>query len=120
MEDEEDILILYKDYLLGRGHEIIANYLKGEEMIKELDKTSPDIYLIDYRLPGNKNGIDVAVEILNKFPLACVLFITTYEPLHQEISKNPMFYGKNVHVLVKPIKLDKIESAMEKLAHDNS
>jgi len=112
VEDEEDILILYKDYLLSKGHEVIASYFGGEDMIKELDKVNPDVYLIDYRLPGNKNGIDVAIEILNKWLSAPILFITAHENLHKEISKNPIFYGKNIQVLVKPVKLDKIESAM--------
>jgi DNA-binding response OmpR family regulator len=112
VEDEEDILILYKDYLSSKGHEIITAYLSGEDMIKEVDKINPDIYLIDDRLPGNKSGIDVAVEILNKLPSAPILFITAYELLHKDISKNPIFYGKNIQVLVKPVKLNEIESAM--------
>ncbi|HEX6377794.1 MAG TPA: hypothetical protein VFZ60_01785 [Nitrososphaeraceae archaeon] len=31
---------------------------------------APDIYIIDYRLPGNTNGVEVVIEILKKFPLA--------------------------------------------------
>jgi len=119
VEDEEDILILYKDYLASKGHEVITTFLSGEDMIKEIDKINPDIYLIDYRLPGNKNGIDIAIEILNKWPSASILFITAYELLHKEISKNSIFYGKNIQVLVKPVKLDKIESAALNLVNKN-
>ncbi|MFN2435234.1 MAG: hypothetical protein ABR515_07650 [Nitrososphaeraceae archaeon] len=71
--------------------------------------------MIDYRLPGNKNGIEVAIEILIKFPTAPILFITAYENLQKEISKNPIFYDKNVQVLLKPVKLDKIEDVMVNL-----
>jgi DNA-binding LytR/AlgR family response regulator len=88
-------------------------------MIEEIDKVKSEIYLIDYRLPGNKNGIEVAMEILNKFPAASILFITTYENLQKEISKNPIFYEKNVQVLLKPVKLDKIENAMVNLVNKN-
>jgi len=119
LEDEEDILTLYNDYLSSKGHEIITTYLTGEDMIKEIDKMSPDVYFIDYRLPGHKNGIDIAIEILNRFPSACILFITAYELLHTEISKNPIFYGKNTQVLVKPVKLDKIEKSMLDLVNKN-
>ena len=66
--------------------------------------------MIDFRLPGNKNGIDIAIEILTRFPSAPILFITAYEQLQKEISKNPVFYNKNIEVLVKPVKLDIIES----------
>ena len=119
VEDEEDILILYKDFLSGKGHDVTTTYLNGEDMIEEIDKVKSEIYLIDYRLPGNKNGIEVAIEILNKFPAAPILFITAYENLQKEISKNPIFYDKNVQVLLKPVKLDKIENAMVNLVNKN-
>lgn len=119
VEDEEDILILYKDFLSGKGHDVTTTSLNSEDMIEEIDKVESEIYLIDYRLPGNKNGIEVAIEILNKFPAAPILFITAYENLQKEISKNPVFYDKNVQVLLKPVKLDKIENAMVNLVNKN-
>ena len=119
IEDEEDILILYKDFLSGRGYDVTTMYLNGDVIIEEIDKARSDLYLIDYRLPGNKNGIDIATQILDKFPLAPILFITAYENLHKEISKNPIFDGKNIEVLLKPVKLDKIESSIVALMNRN-
>jgi DNA-binding NtrC family response regulator len=119
VEDEEDILILYKDFLRGKGYDVTTTYLNGEDIIEEIDKVKSEIYLIDYRLPGNKNGIEVAIEILNKFPAAPILFITAYENLQKEISKNQIFYDKKVQVLLKPVKLDKIENAMVNLVNKN-
>ena len=112
LEDEEDILILYKDFLVGKGYEITTTYKTGDEVINEIDSLRSDIYMIDFRLPGNKNGIDIAIEILTRFPSAPILFITAYEHLHKEITKNPVFYNKNIEVLVKPVKLDIIESTI--------
>jgi len=117
VEDEEDILTLYNDFLSSKGHDVTTMYLNGDVIIKEVDAAKCEIYLIDYRLPGNKNGIDIAIEILNKFPSAPIMFITAYENLHKEIAKNPVFYDKNVQVLLKPVKLDKIESAMVSLVN---
>ena len=37
LEDEEDILILYKDFLVGKGHEITTTYKTGDEVINEID-----------------------------------------------------------------------------------
>jgi DNA-binding NtrC family response regulator len=119
VEDEEDILILYKDFLSGKGHDVTTIYLDGDVMIEKIDEAKCEIYLIDYRLPGNKNGIDIAIQILDKFPSAPILFITAYENLHKEISKNPNFHGKNVDILLKPVKLDKIESTMVSLMNRN-
>jgi DNA-binding NtrC family response regulator len=119
IEDEEDILILYKDFLSGKGHDVTTMYLDGDVIIEEIDKAKSDLYLIDYRLPGNKNGVDIATQILDKFPLAPILFITAHENLHKEISKNPIFGGKNIEVLLKPVKLDKIESTIITLMNRN-
>jgi DNA-binding NtrC family response regulator len=119
IEDEEDILILYKDFLSGKGHDVTTMYLNGDVIIEEIDKARSDLYLIDYRLPGNKNGIDIATQILDKFPLAPILFITAHENLHKEISKSPIFDGKNIEVLLKPVKLDKIESSIAALMNRN-
>ena len=117
--DEEDILILYKDFLSGKGHDVTTMFLNGDVIIEEIDKARSDLYLIDYRLPGNKNGIDIATQILDKFPLAPILFITAHENLYREISKNPIFDGKNIEVLLKPVKLDKIESSIVALMNRN-
>jgi DNA-binding NtrC family response regulator len=118
VEDEEDILLLYEDFLSAKGHGV-TTYLTGDDMVKEIDNEGSEIYLIGYRLPGNENGIHVAIEILNKFPSAPILFITAYEHLHKEISKNPVFYNKNIHVLLKPVKLDKVENALVSLVNRN-
>jgi hypothetical protein len=95
-------------------------FLNGDDIIKEI-RVTYEIYLIDYRLAGNKNGngIDVAIEILNNFTSARILFITVYEHLHNEISKNPIFIDRNIQVLLKPIKLGKIECVIVSLVNKN-
>lgn len=70
-------------------------------------------------MPGNKNGIDIASEILKKFPSAPVLFITAYECVVAEVSKNPLFRNKRVTVVLKPVKLDKLEKSMLQLVNKN-
>lgn len=75
--------------------------------------------MIDYRLPSNKNGIEIAIEILIKFPSAPILFITPYERVVAEVSNNPLFRNKRVTVLVKPLKLDKLENSMVNLVNKN-
>ena len=58
------------------------------------------------------NGIEVAVEILKKFPSACIIFITAFELLEQEISKHYIFSDKNIDVLLKPVKLNQIQNSL--------
>jgi DNA-binding NtrC family response regulator len=120
IEDEEDILTLYNDYLISRGHQVVIKSESGDSIMTEIERETPDVYLIDYRLLSNTNGIDVAIEILNKVPSAAIVFITAYEPLSREIPKHPMLYEKKIEVLLKPVKLNKIENSMLELVNKNT
>ena len=112
VEDDEDILTLYSDYLSNRGYHVIAQYTRGENVETDLEKHSPDVYLINSKLPGNKSGMEVATEILDVYPLAPILFITADYTQPEQIQKNPKFHNKKIDVLVKPAKLMEIENSI--------
>lgn len=112
LDDEEDILKLYSDYLSRMGHRVLKAYVNADTILDDIDIEFPDVYIIDYRLLGNMNGVEVAVEILNKFPSACIIFITAFELLRKEISKRDIFYDKNIDVLIKPVKLSQIQNSL--------
>jgi DNA-binding NtrC family response regulator len=112
LDDEEDILTLYSDYLSRKGHRVIKTYVNSETILEDIDIERPDVYIIDYRLPGNRNGIEVASEILKKFPSSFIMFITAFEFLDQEISKHDVLRDKNVEIMIKPVKLRQIEDSL--------
>jgi DNA-binding NtrC family response regulator len=114
-EDEEDILTLYKEFLISRGHEVIFSSLNVENILPNFVKNHPDIVLLDYRFTGVKTGIDVAIEILTKYPLFPILFITGYEQLCIDILGYPILQGKNISILIKPVFLKSIEAAISNL-----
>ena len=97
LDDEEDILTLYHDYLSGKGHRIIRTYINADSILQDIDIECPDAYIIDYRLLGNMNGVEVAIEILKKFPSASIVFVTAVELLDQEISKHNIFCDKKIY-----------------------
>lgn len=112
LDDEEDILTLYSDYLSSLGHRILSSYVNADSILQDIDIEPPDIYIIDYRLPSNMNGVEVAIEILKKFPSALIIFITGYEMLEKELSKHDIFCDKKIDVLIKPIKLNRIQDSL--------
>lgn len=63
VEDEEDILILYNDFLSHRGHKVARKCPNIESIISYLEVETLDIFIIDYVLDGKKNGIEVAANI---------------------------------------------------------
>jgi len=117
VEDEEDILTLYSDYLSKRGYHVIARYTRGNNIKTDLEKHSPDVFLINSILPGRKTGIEVATEILNIYPSAPILFITADYRQPKEIEKRPEFRNKKVDVLIKPVKLEQIEHSILNLVN---
>jgi len=112
LEDEEDILDLYRDYLSLRGHEVVSCSRRADNIISYFEKYKPDFCLIDHMVGGKGIGIDVAKKILETSPLTPILFITGYESMKWELPNHHEFDGKNVRVMMKPAKLFEIENTM--------
>lgn len=119
IEDEQDILLLYKDYLINRGHQVLVTSTSASEITSDYDKVKPDITIIDYKLPGKKDGIQAAAQIYSKYPSAAILIVTAYDTVIDEVSKNTIFENKNFNILIKPVKLFILESEMYKVLNSN-
>lgn len=117
IEDEQDILLLYKDYLLSRGHNVVATSTTANEILSDYDRIKPDVAIIDYKLPNDKNGLDAALQILNKHPSAAILMVTVYETVTKEIIKMPFLDNKRVEVLIKPLRLAQLENSIINIAN---
>lgn len=117
IEDEQDILLLYKDYLLSRGHNVVATSTTANEILSDYDRIKPDVAIIDYKLPNDKNGLDAALQILNKYPSAAILIVTAYETVTKEITKMPLLDNKRVEVLIKPLRLAQLENSLIDIAN---
>ena len=117
IEDEQDILLLYKDYLLSRGHNVVATSTTANEILSDYDRIRPDVAIIDYKLPADKNGIDAAIQIIEKYPSAAILIVTAYETVTKEIAKISLFDNKRVEVLIKPLRLAQLESSIANIVN---
>ena len=117
VEDEQDILLLYKDYLLSKGHRVLATSTTANEIMSDFEKIKPDISIIDYKLPSEKNGLDAAIQILHKYPSAAILIVTAYDTVKKEISRNSFSDDKRVEILIKPLRLTLLESSIVNLVN---
>ncbi len=77
VEDEQELLSLYSNYLRDLGYEHVFGAQSGESLITAIarDEISPEILLIDYRLPGI-DGIETARRIVARKPATRVIVIT--------------------------------------------
>ena len=117
VQGDEDNLSLYSDYLSRRGYHVIARYTKGNDILTDIEKEPPDVFVLNSRLPGNKSGTEVATEILDVYPSAPILFITADYGQPVEVKKHPKLHDKKVEVLVKPVKLEQIEDTILNLVN---
>ena len=77
IDDDEDIVLLFEEFLESEGHEIVAKAFNGEqalEIYKSL-QNFPDIILIDHRMPS-KNGLETTKEILSINPNSKIIFFS--------------------------------------------
>src|ERR1700734_2345983 len=57
--------------------EVVGEASDGHQAIEAFAKYRPDVMLIDLQMPG-MNGIDTMIAILEKFPSARCVVLTTY------------------------------------------
>ena len=112
VEDDEDILNLYNDYLSSRGYKVVSCTQRANNIITNFEQHEPDFCLIDHMVGSRGIGIDTATKILEKRPLTPILFITGYESMISELPKHHELDGKNIRVLMKPVRLSEIEHSI--------
>jgi DNA-binding response OmpR family regulator len=105
IEDEQDLLNLYKEFLKSKGYAVLVTNTTATHIMDDYLEFKPDIILLDYRLPGDKNGVDAAKEILEQYPAVPIMIITAYDSIKNIINSEKIFEGKKVTLVVKPIKL---------------
>jgi DNA-binding response OmpR family regulator len=115
IEDELDILLLYKDYLANKGYEVIGTSTTANEILKDYESSLPDIVMLDYKLPGNMNGLDAAKMLLQKKKDLSIILVTAFDEVKKEINKDPFFSSKKILVLIKPIRLNLLEKHIRNL-----
>jgi DNA-binding response OmpR family regulator len=116
VEDEHDILLLYKDYLKSKGYSVIASSTTADEAFIDFEKYKPDLIIIDYKLPGIKNGLQAAKEILTKFPSARILIITAHEDIKNELNNDDDFFrNKRIEIIIKPVRLARLDYIIQEV-----
>jgi two-component system, response regulator, stage 0 sporulation protein F len=82
-DDEESIRMLYKEEFEDRGHEVVLAG-SGEEALKKYAETSPDILVIDIKMPG-MDGIELLQRIREHSRDIPVILCTAYGEYKQNL-----------------------------------
>jgi DNA-binding NtrC family response regulator len=114
VDDEEDFLETIINRLKKRDIDATGSR-SGEEALEVLKVKPFDVVVLDIKMPGGMDGIDVLKEIKKLYPLTEVILLTGHASV--ETSIDGMKLGA-FDYLMKPIKLEellkKIAQAIEK------
>jgi PAS domain S-box-containing protein len=109
VEDETIVSMEIQDRLLGLGYKVCGSAASGEEAIEKIKATNPDIVLMDIRIKGDIDGIQVAEHISKDMDLPFV-FLTAHSDdatLERAKSTGPFGY------LLKPFEERVLNSTIE-------
>jgi DNA-binding NtrC family response regulator len=119
VEDEQDLLTLYKDFLKNKGYSVLVTNTTATHIMDDYTEFRPDLIILDYRLPDEKNGIDAAKEILLKYPSVPILLTTAYDSIKNVFNNEEMFKDKRITLAIKPIRLFILDKLIKQLINDN-
>ncbi len=77
IEDEQNLLELYKDELSEEGYEV-EGYTDSERGIEHFDKFAPDVVVLDIKLDNPGGGLEILREIKTKDKNAKVILNSAY------------------------------------------
>lgn len=109
VEDSKSTLVFIKNSLLKRGYNVIGSCAYGEEAIKNVEISPPDLILMDIILEGKMDGIEAAEIIRSKIDVP-IIFLSKVEDdcsLNRAIDTRPYSY------IIKPFKEKELYSAIE-------
>jgi DNA-binding NtrC family response regulator len=113
IEDDSSQREILSDYLVHHGFSVVTA-MTGSEGIKQAQDKSPDLILLDYKLP-DADGLEVLTELKERLPLTPVIIITAFGSVDKAV--NAMRAGA-FYYLTKPVHLEEllllIERALKK------
>ena len=110
----DDALFMRKtlsDIVYEQGYEVVAEAIDGDSAVNLYFQLKPDIVLMDVVMP-NKNGIDAAMEILEKDKDAKIIIVSA---LGQQGLIIDALKGGVKDYIIKPFTKEKVVAALKKL-----
>ncbi len=98
---EDDLIIAseIKAMMEKLKYKVISIETSGEEAIKKIEQTKPNLVIVDINLKGQMNGIDATHQINNQFDIPVIYITTRIDEKTSQLIKTTKFYG----YLRKPI-----------------
>lgn len=109
VEDEKVVATDIEECLAESGYTVLGAVASGREALKRIVETDPDLVLIDIKLKGPLDGVDVAEAICKHLDIP-VVYLTAYadaETLERAKKTDPAGY------ILKPFDGQRLRTAVE-------
>lgn len=95
----------------GGMHEVVGEAGNGEDALAQAAKTTPDVVLLDIRMPGI-DGIETAHHLNAMDRPPAVVFATAYDEYAIDA-----FDARAIGYVLKPVRRERLERALEHASH---
>jgi len=109
IEDDAIEAMDIKINLESMGYEVLGMAGSGEEALRKLSQSRPDIVLIDIVIKGAMNGVEVAHKIKNEFDLPFIFLTSHSEETTMEKAKITEPFG----YVIKPFDVTELKYTIE-------
>jgi PAS domain S-box-containing protein len=113
VEDDAILCDLLKIRLAKMGYSVTGMYATGEDAIRAISDTPPDLVIMDVTLVGKMDGIETAQQIQRQFPLPVVYLTGSSDPQTFERAK----ITDDSEYVIKPFSDSDLHIAIEMAVH---
>ena len=108
IEDEIIVALEIKSTIIKLGYQFAGMATNYSDALAEIEKTKPNLILLDITLKHSKSGIEIAKEIrkTQNIPIVYLTSITDEGTMRQAIMTDPTSY------LIKPFRREELHSAI--------
>ena len=109
VEDEAIVALEIKYRLTKLGYSVIGTASSGKRALELTEETKPDVVLMDIKLKGSMNGLEVATQIRDRFNIPCI-FLTAFS---DDSTIKQMENVFNYERLQKPFEVIDLDNAIK-------
>ncbi len=108
VEDDMILMMINQRYISSLGHEIVGTATNGKDAIKIAQEKCPDYIIMDIRLDGDMDGIEIA-EKIKEFADCKIIYVSgNSDPATKERATKTNMCA----FFIKPISIEMLKNAI--------